>query len=217
MGFGGTMRGTLLVMDPDSEGSARLAATLRQEGHDVERETSPDAALRHATQPELEVVVAAFDGSAADADDFVSRLASSRPDVPVVLVAQRQHLLGAARAVRAHAYDLVLSPVEPELLLLAVERALRHHRLVAEVTRLRTQSTPPSANTFHVSGPVAVDGLVPADEVERRYVLHVLAAVKGNKSRAARVLGFDRRTLYRKLEKNAEIESRGEMPTEGAA
>jgi len=42
--------------------------------------------------------------------------------------------------------------------------------------------------------------LLPMEEVERRYVLRVLEAVGGNKTMAARVLGFDRRTLYRKLE-----------------
>jgi two-component system response regulator HydG len=42
--------------------------------------------------------------------------------------------------------------------------------------------------------------LLPMDEVERRYVLRVLDAVGGNKTMAARVLGFDRRTLYRKLD-----------------
>ncbi|MBW2702018.1 MAG: sigma-54-dependent Fis family transcriptional regulator [Deltaproteobacteria bacterium] len=36
-------------------------------------------------------------------------------------------------------------------------------------------------------------------EVERRYILKVLDVVGGNKAHAARVLGFDRRTLYRKL------------------
>ena len=36
---------------------------------------------------------------------------------------------------------------------------------------------------------------------ERRYLLRVLSLVGGNKSRAAQVLGFDRRTLYRKLER----------------
>jgi two-component system response regulator HydG len=43
--------------------------------------------------------------------------------------------------------------------------------------------------------------LVPMEEVERRYVLRVMEAVGGSKSMAARVLGFDRRTLYRKLER----------------
>ena len=42
--------------------------------------------------------------------------------------------------------------------------------------------------------------LLPMDEVERRYVLRVLEAVGGNKTMASRVLGFDRRTLYRKLD-----------------
>ena len=35
------------------------------------------------------------------------------------------------------------------------------------------------------------------DEVERRYVEHVLQAVRRNRKRAADVLGFDRRRLYR--------------------
>jgi two-component system response regulator AtoC len=37
-------------------------------------------------------------------------------------------------------------------------------------------------------------------EVEKRYVLQVMEAVSGNKTLAAQILGFDRRTLYRKLE-----------------
>ena len=43
--------------------------------------------------------------------------------------------------------------------------------------------------------------LVPMEEVERRYVLRVLEAVGGSRTRAAKVLGFDRKTLYRKLER----------------
>jgi len=43
--------------------------------------------------------------------------------------------------------------------------------------------------------------LVSMEEVERLYVLRVLEATSGNKKSAARILGFDRRTLYRKLER----------------
>ena len=43
--------------------------------------------------------------------------------------------------------------------------------------------------------------LLPMDEVERRYILQVLETTGGNKTIAARTLGFDRATLYRKLER----------------
>jgi two-component system response regulator HydG len=40
-------------------------------------------------------------------------------------------------------------------------------------------------------------------EVERRYIARVLESVAGNKTLAARILGFDRKTLYNKLERYA--------------
>ena len=39
------------------------------------------------------------------------------------------------------------------------------------------------------------------DELERRYVIHVLQTVGGSRTRAAQVLGIDRRTLYRMAER----------------
>jgi two-component system response regulator HydG len=39
------------------------------------------------------------------------------------------------------------------------------------------------------------------DEVERRHVLRVLDALQWNKAEAARVLGINRATLYRKLQR----------------
>jgi len=41
--------------------------------------------------------------------------------------------------------------------------------------------------------------LVSMDEIERRYITHVLHAVNGNQTQAARILGVDRKTLYRKF------------------
>jgi DNA-binding NtrC family response regulator len=43
--------------------------------------------------------------------------------------------------------------------------------------------------------------LVSLEEVERRYILRVLEAVRGQRTRAADILGLDRKTLYRKLER----------------
>jgi two-component system response regulator HydG len=46
--------------------------------------------------------------------------------------------------------------------------------------------------------------LVPMEVVERRYIARVMELLGGNKTAAARVLGFDRKTLYRKLERLAQ-------------
>jgi DNA-binding NtrC family response regulator len=51
--------------------------------------------------------------------------------------------------------------------------------------------------------PMDVAELITVDELERQYIAHVLEAVGDNKTLAAKVLGFDRRTLYRKLERSA--------------
>jgi DNA-binding NtrC family response regulator len=44
-------------------------------------------------------------------------------------------------------------------------------------------------------------GLPTLDALERRYLVHVLESVKGNRTRAAEVMGIDRRTLYRMAER----------------
>jgi DNA-binding NtrC family response regulator len=49
--------------------------------------------------------------------------------------------------------------------------------------------------------PALFQGLPPLEEVEKRYLRHVLEAVNGNRRRAAEVLGIDRRTLYRMAER----------------
>ncbi len=58
----------------------------------------------------------------------------------------------------------------------------------------------------HQSSKIIISGDDPdemptLEEMERRYIRRVLEATRGNKSHAARVLGMDRRTLYRKLER----------------
>jgi DNA-binding NtrC family response regulator len=58
---------------------------------------------------------------------------------------------------------------------------------------LRPRRAPVHATLF--------EDLPPLDELEKRYLVHVLKAVSGNRTRAAEVLGIDRRTLYRMMER----------------
>ncbi len=81
----------------------------------------------------------------------------------------------------------------------AIERAValtRHESIVIEDL--------PEPIRNYKRAPLLPSGEDPAEylpmhEVEKRYVLRVLEAVGGNKTAAAQILGFDRRTMYRKL------------------
>ena len=65
------------------------------------------------------------------------------------------------------------------------------------ICRRRCRSTTSSKIVITTESP---GELITLDEMERRYVRQVLGAVGGNKTHAARILGIDRRSLYRRLE-----------------
>ena len=85
-----------------------------------------------------------------------------------------------------------------------VERAVA----LTRYSKLAVEDLPEKVREYR-SSQVFIGGedpseLVPIEEVERRYIEHVLQAVDGNKTMAARILGLDRKTLYRKLQQRAQ-------------
>jgi len=84
-----------------------------------------------------------------------------------------------------------------------IERAVALCRL-DEIT---VDDLPLKVQEFHVTRIVipvgssgSPDAMITMEEMERRYVRQVLETVRGNKTHAARILGIDRRSLYRRLE-----------------
>jgi two-component system response regulator HydG len=84
-----------------------------------------------------------------------------------------------------------------------LENCMERAVALARFDELTTEDLPAKVREFQSTEIAAVgddpEQLPSMDLVEERYVRRVLAAVGGNKTLAARILGFDRRTLYRKL------------------
>jgi DNA-binding NtrC family response regulator len=76
---------------------------------------------------------------------------------------------------------------------------------LAQHDKLIPEDLPPRVREYSDAQPVVASSdptaLQTMEEVERRYISHVLRTTGGNKTMAARILGFDRKTLYRKLQK----------------
>ena len=80
-----------------------------------------------------------------------------------------------------------------------IERAValtRHEQLVVEDIPEKIRNF--QSRQFLIDGTDPAE-LLPMEDIERRYILHVLDSVANNKSTAAKILGLDRKTLYRKL------------------
>jgi len=187
--------------------------TVRPVGGD--REIPFDVRVIAATNRDLEEAVE----QGRFRQDLYFRLNVIRVDVPplrargtdVVLLAQRfvdQHAgdaskrvsgLSAAAAERLLAYPW---PGNVRELQNCIERAVA----LAEGDRIAVADLPESVREHRRSDVVLLSSdssqLVTLEEVERRYIRRVMEAVGGHRSKAARVLGLDRKTLYRKLSRD---------------
>jgi two-component system response regulator AtoC len=139
----------------------------------------------------------------------------------VLLLAQ--HFLERCAA-RADKHPLSLSPAVAEKLLAytwpgnvrELENCIERAVALSRYSQIMVEDLPQRIRN-HATTDVIVAGtdpseLVSMEEVERRYILRVLEAVGGNKTLAAQVLGFDRKTLYRKLERYAQATDANPKP-----
>jgi DNA-binding NtrC family response regulator len=89
-----------------------------------------------------------------------------------------------------------------------LESSVEHAALYSRGAEIEPEDLPPKLQSVEVReaagrSPLAAlfDDLPTLDELERRYLLHVLAVVGGNRTNAASVMAIDRRTLYRMTER----------------
>ncbi|HEX7316122.1 MAG TPA: sigma-54 dependent transcriptional regulator [Pyrinomonadaceae bacterium] len=89
-----------------------------------------------------------------------------------------------------------------------LESAVEYAALHARGAEVAAEDLPPKLQTAEVRqaasrAPLAAlyADLPTLDELERRYLLHVLEATGGNRTRTAEILRIDRRTLYRMAER----------------
>ena len=89
-----------------------------------------------------------------------------------------------------------------------LESAVEYAALHARGAEIAPEDLPPKVRSEEVEALAArstlaalYDDLPTLDELERRYLLHVLEVMNGSRTRAAEVMDIDRRTLYRMAER----------------
>lgn len=190
---------SVLVIDDDASACELLAERLEARQFTVVWTTQPERAESLLDQRPFDVVLTDLRLQPVDGIELCARLVGRYPRVAVVVMTAFGSIDAAVSAMRAGASDFVIKPTDPELLSTTLARAMTDAIAQRRATDRQRDAT--GRRREGLAGAVEASELVALDEVERRHILRVLEAVQGNKSRAAQVLGLDRKTLYRRLER----------------
>lgn len=177
------MKQRVLVIEDDANMRDMLAVSLKRRDFEVVAKESAISGLATLATGPFDIVVTDINMRGTDGIELCRTLASSHPNLPVIVITAFGSMDTAIAALRAGAVDFLPKPFELEALEGAIDRALEaraHPKTAAEDVQ-------------------SDDQFITLDDLEKRYILRVVEALNGNRSLAAQTLGLDRKTLYRKL------------------
>jgi two-component system response regulator HydG len=131
------MSSRILIVDDDLAFCQTLERGLSRRGFEVACQQGAEQALNWLQDHEVDVVLTDLRMRGMDGLALCERVATNRPDVPVVVITAFGTYETAVAAMRAKAYDFVSKPVELDQLGFTLERAAKHKALTEEVKRLR--------------------------------------------------------------------------------
>jgi two-component system, cell cycle response regulator len=131
----------ILIVDDEAFFREIYQRALREEArHTVEACASTDEALARFEEGGIDLVVTDLVMPGRDGLALVAALRERDPELPIVVVSQREEIRAVVEAGRLGVHDYLVKPVEPELLRIAVQRAADDARLKRESRRLREEN-----------------------------------------------------------------------------
>jgi|GEM_PF-2925404 len=186
----------ITVIEGQSEVRNLIQGFLSSKGYDVEIASSNESALQTYSNPNSKTDLVIVD--AVGSMNFVSQFRKSQPQTPILVLTSNDTVEAALDGVRAGAFYYLNRQFKLVDLSLLIELSLKQSRLQHEVQNLKSQAGGVGAESQQSDQQAIFADFPTLDELEKRYMKIVLEKTKGRKEKAARILGINRRTLYRK-------------------
>ena len=128
---------TVLVVDDEAEIRDALVGVLKDEGYEVVSAGSAEAALAGIETRAPEVVLLDIWLPGMDGIGALKEIKAKYPTLPVIMISGHANIETAVKTTKLGAYDFIEKPLSLDKVILTVEHALEHKRLLDEVTTLR--------------------------------------------------------------------------------
>ena len=135
----------VLIVDDDPTFCLMLKSYLGNKGFDVKEVFSAGSALKAAKEQQFDIILTDYRLPDFDGLVLMNELKVIAPGVPAILMTRYGDIRSAVTAIKSGAFDYITKPVNPDELLLTVNKALEKKKPETKTeTSIRTQSLPGS-------------------------------------------------------------------------
>jgi response regulator RpfG family c-di-GMP phosphodiesterase len=125
----GMSRSRILVVDDELTIRKTIQKRLEREGYEVTSADNAKDALQLFQENSFDTVISDIRMEEMDGLELLKKLQSQRRDIPVIMVTGAPSLDTAQESIKEGAYDYITKPIEREVLINTVKRALEKKRL----------------------------------------------------------------------------------------
>lgn len=132
------LRKSVLIIN-DDEQLRNLLVSVIDHRHSYGTVQSTDEAIAALSKNAFDLVISDIDVPGLSPIELLSRIHSLSPETVVLIIVGEQNTEAALEAMRLGAFDYLTKPLNPRHAEVAVERAMRHRKLLEETQRYKEQ------------------------------------------------------------------------------
>jgi DNA-binding NtrC family response regulator len=140
-------KGRVLIVDDEPYVRESLATVLGRAGYSVQTADGKKTALSPGIMEGVDVVVTDLRMPGEDGLSLLRTLSETDHGIPIIVLTGHGTVPSAVECMRAGAYDYLLKPVRPEVMILVLERALNQSTMRRELEYLRSRGRGSSFRT----------------------------------------------------------------------
>jgi two-component system response regulator HydG len=147
----------VLIVDDDATFCLMLRSYLGNKGFEVKEVFSAGSALKAAAEQQFDIILTDLRLPDFDGIELIDRLKEINPNVPAILMTRYGDIRSAVTAIKSGAFDYITKPVNPDELLLTINKALEKQKSEnIKKTGILSQRLPGSLNYFRGSSELSL-------------------------------------------------------------
>ncbi|MDY0101997.1 MAG: sigma-54 dependent transcriptional regulator [Lentimicrobium sp.] len=118
----------VLIVDDDPTFSLMLKSFLGNKGFEVKEVFSAGAALKTFSEGAFDIILTDLRLPDFDGIELIGKLKGINPEIPAILMTRYGEIRSAVTAIKSGAFDYITKPVNPDELLLVINKALEKYQ-----------------------------------------------------------------------------------------